>query len=119
MSKNPQFGPANSHWPDGSFRGAPMGRPEFGRGLDLTSAEHARTIRVFRVRLGRDGYDEGGAYWGAEGEFTPRLYCAWNIGREPDGQAFRVFVRAQSRRGAIDALNIPERMLVSGIRRRF
>ena len=98
-------------------RGAPTGRASFGTQLDLTSAEHSRTVRVFRVRLDAGGYDDGGAYWGAEGEFTPPLYCAWNIGREPgeEGykQSFRQFVRAQSRQEAIGVLNIPERALVA------
>lgn len=61
--------------PDVSSRyGAPMGRPSL-----IPSKEVAEVMRVSlrRIRINRDGYDSGGAYWG----LGAPLYCA----QDPDG----------------------------------
>lgn len=73
--------------------GAPMGRRE-SRSID-TSAP--RSVRLFRVRLGADGYDDGGAYWGTGAP----LWCA----EDDDGN--RQFIRAGTRERAALELNIP------------
>ncbi len=63
--------------------GAPMGRSTW-------PDEPIARCHLFRVRLDSGGYDQGGAYWG-----TPEnLWCV------TDGQAFRWFCRAPSRREA-------------------
>lgn len=68
-----------------------------------------KSVRVFRLPLDSGGYDPGGAYWGS-GE---SLYCA------TDGQAYREFVRASSRKAAIAKLNLaPEKLKVKVSRRK-
>jgi hypothetical protein len=49
----------NVKWPDGSFRGAPMGRPAFGHG-----GNPIEPFILRRIRINSGGYDDGGAYWG-------------------------------------------------------
>lgn len=76
--------------------GAPMGRAAW-----LPCNAEPRTVRVFRVRIDSQGYDQGGAYWGAGAP----LYCA------TDSVDYREFVRATSRAAAIAALNIDPTLL--------
>lgn len=84
-----QFSDVNCHY------GAPMGRGEYGQ-----MPEEKRSVRVFKVRLDRGGYDDGGAYWGhSSGEF---LYCAQGVSSE-----YRQFMRAGTRLEAIAKLEIP------------
>lgn len=74
--------------------GSPMGRKTWG-----TVAECGpRSIRLYRVNIDSQGYDDGGAYWGI-GE---PLYCA-----QGENGDYRDFVRAQSRLSAVAALEIP------------
>ena len=85
----------------GSIYGAPMGRSEDRIPADLP----ARSVRLYRVKLNRGGYDDGGAYWGT----GQPLYCAeWTIGEE-DG---RRFVRADNRFYAARKLGIPDAALI-------
>lgn len=58
--------------------GAPMGR---------RSGTLEGKVHLYRVVLGQDGYDRGGAYWG-RGE---PLYCAY------DNEHNAVYLRATSR----------------------
>ena len=86
----------------GSIYGAPMGRSEDRIPADLP----ARSVRLYRVRLNRGGYDDGGAYWGT----GQPLYCAeWTISGE-DG---RKFVRADNRFYAARKLGIPDSALIT------
>ena len=72
-----------------SFRGAPMGRSDWG----LTEHRWCPMMMYLqRVRFIDGDYDLGGAYWGGGGE---PLFCAWAEGIEA-----RVFVRAKDRRAA-------------------
>ena len=72
-----------------SFRGAPMGRADWGL---AEHREHHMVMNLQRVKLIDGDYDLGGAYWGGGGE---PLFCAWAEGIEA-----RVFVRAKDRRAA-------------------
>lgn len=71
--------------------GAPMGRRESKLG------EAPRSVSVFRVRLDRGGYDDGGAYWG----IGQPLFCA------QCDEGGRQFVRAHSRFHALQLLELP------------
>lgn len=83
-----------------SDRGAPMGRPN-ALALDNTP----KSIKLFKVRLCSQGYDDGGAYWG----LSPQsLWCA------RDRQGNEQFVRASSRITAAAALEIPNHSLHRG-----
>ena len=85
----------------GSIYGAPMGRHE----NRIPSNLPPRSVRLYRVRLNRGGYDDGGAYWGT----GQPLYCAeWTLG-EDDG---RKFVRADSRFFAARKLGITDAALI-------
>ena len=66
--------------------GSPMGRKEW---RDAPTV--ARSVRVFRVRINAQGYDDGGAYWG----IGKPLFCA------TDGENYRMFTRADSRLCAV------------------
>lgn len=88
----PQFLPAATAY------GSPIGRHEWL----ADSAPAARSVQLFRVRLDADGYDDGGAYWGA----GKPLFCA-----QDDAGLFRRFVRAESRAAAAEALRLPSWML--------
>lgn len=57
-----------------------------------------RSVRLFRVMLDSQGYDDGGAYWGWGG----LLWCA--VDKDGDMQ----FTRAPSRKAAAEELGIPE-----------
>ena len=72
-----------------SFRGAPMGRADWGL---AEHREHHMVMNLQRVKLIDGDYDLGGAYWGGGGE---PLFCAWTEGIEA-----RVFVRAKDRDAA-------------------
>lgn len=74
--------------------GAPMGRSESPLG-------HSR-VRLFRVRINRGGYDDGGAYWG----IGKPLYCA------ECAEGGRRFIRADSRLQAVAELGIEARDMV-------
>jgi hypothetical protein len=73
--------------------GSPMGRSEYG----TPENTEEKSIRVFKVRIDSQGYDDGGAYWG----IGQALYCA------TDGDEYRRFIRAHTRIQAIAGLNIP------------
>jgi len=82
-----QFNP----FPEVSSRyGAPMGR----RGDNPANLQNAKRLHA-RRQGGSDGYDKGGAYWG-----TPSN--VWGVWGWIDGQACVVYVRANSRKAAID-----------------
>ena len=70
--------------------GASMGRP-----VDRVDG-HMTGCKLYRVRLNRDGYDNGGAYWGAG---LP-LYCLTDADANAIG-----FQRAPSRVKAFAALS--------------
>jgi hypothetical protein len=76
-----------------------MGRRESPLG------ETIRGIRLFRVRINRGGYDNGGAYWG----LGKPLYCA----QCPEGG--QKFTRADSRAHAAKILQIENQFLARGV----
>lgn len=76
--------------------GAPMGRADW-----LPCNAEPRTVRVFRVHISVQGYDQGGAYWGT----GKPLFCATDSGN------YREFARATNRAAAIAALNIDPTLL--------
>lgn len=81
--------------------GAPMGRH------GVPHLDHSpRSVRLFRVRLDSQGYDDGGAYWGWGG----LLWCAVDKGGGMQ------FTRAPSRAAAADALDIPPEALKRPLR---
>lgn len=73
--------------------GAPMGRSQDG----YLETDLPRFVRLFRVRLNRQGYDDGGAYWGLD---VDPLWCAM------DDDGAQQFVRAASREQAAFLLDI-------------
>jgi len=79
--------------------GAPMGRFS----LPIPADVPKRSIRLYRVRLDRGGYDDGGAYWG----IGAPLYCAESILDD-----YRQFVRAGDRADAARMLRISSGALV-------
>lgn len=110
MSKR-QFPEVSCTWPDGSMRGAPMGRAECGTVAECLP----RTVRLYRVNLDSQGYDDGGAYWGLSGNawgIASSLWCA--EGDSGEGEMYRQFTRARSRESAIVALGIESGLLVQG-----
>lgn len=78
--------------------GAPMGRPS----SPALSFDVGRSIKLFRVVLDRQGYDNGGAYWGRGAP----IYAA--IDHDGNMQT----VRADSRELAALALEIPPACLL-------
>jgi hypothetical protein len=73
-----------------------MGRSSYG------TPEHAETkIKVFKVNVCPQGYDDGGAYWGT----GKALYCATD-----DGD-YRLFTRTDSRLTAIVEFGIEYKLL--------
>ena len=84
-----------------SSRGAPMARPH-ALALDDTP----KSIKLFKVRLCSQGYDDGGAYWGHTNQ---SLWCA------RDSQGAEQFVRAFARITAAAALEIPNNLLQRGL----
>ena len=92
-----------------SSRGAPMGRMAYGSIQEC----FPRTVRLFKVNLDSQGYDDGGAYWG----IGAPLWCA--IGEHYyTGFQSRAFVRADSREHAIVLLKIEDGLLIQGIGKR-
>ena len=89
-----QFNDVNARY------GAPMGRPN-ARWLD----DEPKSIRLFRVNICSQGYDDGGAYWG----IGQPLWCA------RDRSGAEQFVRANSRIAAVAILDIPNHNLMRGI----
>lgn len=83
-------------------RGAPMGR-RYAYNLDTSP----KSIRLFKVRICSQGYDDGGAYWG----HGQTLWCA------RDSQGGEQFVRAISRIAAAAILEIPNHSLMLGLPR--
>lgn len=84
-----------------------MGRATYGTAVEVSNGQ----IYLFRVRL-HDGYDDGGAYWGAAIDGVAPLYCARTGDAAPfDDGTYLQFVRARSRREAAEKLSIPERKL--------
>jgi len=80
-----QFNPFPKVW---SPRGAPMGRYS---DILPAAAKHLHARR----QQGSDGYDRGGAYWGAPSN-------VWGVWCWQDGRVFCTYVRANSREDAID-----------------
>ena len=78
--------------------GSPIGRKEW---RDAPTV--ARSVRVFRVRIDSQGYDDGGAYWG----IGKPLFCA------TDGENYRMFTRADSRLCAIAEFRLSVHLLAS------
>lgn len=76
--------------------GAPMGRPS-----SPSLNDEPRTVRLFRVRLDRGGYDDGGAYWG----HGAPIWCAM------DNEGSMQTVRAGSREAAALSLYIHPKAL--------
>ena len=92
-----------------SSRGAPMGRMPYGS----IQESFPRTVRLFKVNIDSQGYDDGGAYWGHGGP----LWCA--IGEHYyTGLQSRAFTRADSREHAIVLLKIEDGLLIQGIGKR-
>ena len=79
-----------------------MGRPHT-HNLDDTP----KSIRLFKVRICSQGYDDGGACWG----HGQSLWCA------RDSQGAEQFVRANSRIAAAAILGITNSLLVLGLPR--
>jgi len=80
--------------------GAPMGRKSF--------MPHEPTkVAVFRVRLDRGGYDDGGAYWGT----GQPLYCV-------RGGDVQLFFRANSRNEVLEKFKQPDLRLLTPLRGR-
>lgn len=71
-------------------RGAPMGRSNYGQ------PQRKGGVSLFKVRLDKGGYDDGGAYWG----FPCDIYCA------VEDDTYRAFVRAKTRREAAEKLGV-------------
>lgn len=69
--------------------GANMGRRNV-----TTDRNAAMTFRLYRMRLDKGGYDNGGAYWGIGPD------ALWHAYTETD----QVFVRARTREGAKEAV---------------
>ena len=91
--------------------GAPMGRADNGTVAECLP----RTVRLYRVNLDAQGYDDGGAYWGLSGNVwgvASSLWCA--EGDSGNGEIYRQFTRAKSRESAIVALNIKSGLLIQG-----
>lgn len=91
--------------------GAPMGRADYGTVAECLP----RTVRLFRVVLDSQGYDDGGAYWGLSGNawgINSSLWCA--EGDSGEGEMYRQFTRAKSRESAIVALGIEAGLLIQG-----
>lgn len=87
-----------------SQHGAPMGRASYGSIPEC----FPRTVRLFKVKIDSQGYDDGGAYWGI-GE---PLWCA--VGEHETGVFHREFIRADSREHAIIGLKIESGLLIQG-----
>ena len=73
--------------PVSCYRGAPMGRADWGL---IEHRERPMMMYLQRVRLIDGDYDLGGAYWG--GHPDEPLFCAWAECVEA-----RVFIRAKDR----------------------
>lgn len=74
----------SKQFPDVNSRyGAPLGR----RSTPSNRPEEAASVRLFRVRIDAQGYDDGGAYWGL-GE---PLWCCTDDG------GYQEFIRAGNR----------------------
>ena len=84
--------------------GAPMGRDSYNK-----PPTKARTVRLFLVTLDSGGYDNGGAYWGL-GE---PLWCALAREDSTGEEQYRDFVRAPTRRQAMELLGLKPCQLVS------
>ena len=87
-----------------SSRGAPMGRPALHNPPTVS-----RSVEVFKVRLDRGGYDDGGAYWGINSR-DKYLYCA------RDNSGYQQFCRAQSREAAIAEFRLPSFLLKRAVK---
>lgn len=81
-----------------------MGRISYG----VVAESIPRTVRLFKVDLDSQGYDNGGAYWG----IGKQLWCA--IGEHEIGVFHREFIRADSRESAIVGLKIEAGLLIQG-----
>jgi hypothetical protein len=79
--------------------GAPVGRRE-SHHIDPTKQN---SIRLFKVNVDSQGYDDGGAYWG----IGQPLYCAMQYDTD-----YLEFIRANSRKAAADQLAIPNELLI-------
>lgn len=84
--------------------GSPMGRKEWRE-----APTKPRSVRVFRVRIDSQGYDDGGAYWG----IGKPLFCA------TDGENYRMFTRADSRLCAVAEFRLAVHLLAMPPRAEF
>ena len=84
--------------------GSPMGRKEW-----RDAPTKPRSVRVFRVRIDSQGYDDGGAYWG----IGKPLFCA------TDWENYRMFTRADSRLCAVAEFRLAVHLLASPPRAAF
>ena len=77
--------------------GAPMGsRNYYDSGIDYE--DKPMTLRVNKVELDSQGYDNSGRYWG----YGDNLYCLFNTADDVcDYFAVRVWFRAKDRKEAI------------------
>ena len=92
-----------------SSRGAPMGRMPYGSIQEC----FPRTVRLFKVNIDSQGYDDGGAYWG----HGAPIWCATGEHYYTGFQS-RAFTRADSREHAIVSLKIEDGLLIQGISKR-
>ena len=83
--------------------GAQMGRASYNK-----PPQKARSIRLFRVDL-VGGYDNGGAYWGNGQTLWGAMADEDSTGQEQ----YRDFIRADSRRGAMNGLDIKKEWLIN------
>lgn len=83
-----------------SAYGAPMGRTTYGDQRNFTK------FRLFRVKLNKGGYDDGGAYWG----IGKPLWCAMSEHAIEGEDYYRDFVRASTRELAASLLGIDDRL---------
>lgn len=86
-----------------------MGRTAYGSIQEC----FPRTVRLFKVSIDSQGYDDGGAYWG----HGAPIWCAIGESYYTRLQS-RVFTRADSREHAIVLLKIEDGLLIQGISRR-
>jgi hypothetical protein len=88
--------------------GAPMGRSI----LNPSGPLPEKSVRLYRVRLDRGGYDDGGAYWG----IGQPVYCAESTFPDSDypghEKEFRQFTRASDRHQAAERLKITPQQLI-------
>lgn len=101
MTLNPVTLESDAYYMGDPSRGAAMGRP---RGVLKAHEMPQRSIYLNKVKLDRQGYDSGGAYWGTPND----LYCAYGDTEEGD---YCEYVRASSRAEAASKLRLSEQLI--------